>query len=256
MPLRPAALDSVLAAVTVQRVWRAITTRMRLCPSITRRVLRLRAAVTMQRWWRWWLFKERICMLITVRQRVVAASNNKLYLPTSVYEELGGQLPMHKAALWPEHTAFEFTFANTPESPLQYLVEQGSLRQQLPQWCAPTVPIGVSRAFAQPQEPLSLLSMGVTAALAPRKSFGPFVKRDWTVVAFHSTVEAARRSALLTAIGYEPLAMRTRHGRLQGMLMQPLQLLNHAEVTQHEAAAAIQVPPPPVHLQRPHAPGG
>ena len=97
--------------------------------------------------------------------------------------------------------------------------------------------------------------MGVTAALAPRKSFGPFVKRDWTVVAFHSTVEAARRSALLTAIGYEPLAMRTRHGRLQGMLMQPLQLLNHAEVTQHEAAAAIQVPPPPVHLQRPHAPG-
>ena len=49
-----------------------------------------------------------------------------------------------------------------------------------------------------------------------------------------------RRVALLTAIGYEPLAMRTRHGRLQGRYFHPLHLLSWAELERFEAAACIQ----------------
>ena len=62
----------------------------------------------------------------------------------------------------------------------------------------------------QPQEPLSLLSVGVRAALVPSTQLRSFVKRDWTCVCFQSMVEATRRVAILTAIGEAQALVTTR----------------------------------------------
>ena len=240
MPLTPQVLDVVLATVTLQRVWRSISVRSKLVPSLTQRLLRGRAAVRMQRWWRWWLLKERLRMLRMVRERVLAVDSNKLYLPTAIFEDLDGPMPLHTHRLWPEHSSLKFTFAHSQHSELQYFVTADSLRPEMPTWCAPKMPVAVARSLKQPQEPLSLLSVGVRAALVPKVQFRPFVKRDWTCVCFQSQVEATRRVALLTAIGYEPLALRTRHGRLQGCYFYPLHLLSWGELERSEAAACIQ----------------
>ena len=50
--------------------------------------------------------------------------------------------------------------------------------------CAPRTPVAQSRSHYQPQEPLSLLSVGVRAALVSTNKTRPFVKRDWTCVCF------------------------------------------------------------------------
>lgn len=66
-------------------------------------------------------------MLALVRSRVHAASSVKLYMPTSLFESLGGRMPLHASGLWPEHSAFEFTFGynrSTMESAVQLLVAQ------------------------------------------------------------------------------------------------------------------------------------
>ena len=242
MPLTPQALDIVLGAVTLQRVWRSISARMKLQPSLTQRLLRLRGAVRIQRWWRWFIFKERLRMLVLVRERVLAVDSNKLYLPTAVFEDIGeqGQCELHKHKLWPEHTSLKFTFAHSQNSDVQYFVTPDALRPEMPTWCAPRMPVAQARSQNQPQEPLSLLTVGVKATIVKKEAFRSFVRRDWTCVCFTSQVEATRRVALLTAIGYEPLAMRTRHGRLQGTLFPPLFLLSWSELERHEAAARIQ----------------
>ena len=90
------------------------------------------------------------------------------------------------------------------------------------------------------QEPLALLSVGVRLAQVDRRRLGGYVRRDWTCVCFQTTAEAARRVALLTLLCYDPPAMRTRHGRLQGRLLTPLILHTEDEVKRTEAAAAIQ----------------
>ena len=59
-------------------------------------------------------------------------------------------------------------------------------------------------------------------AAVPKAQLKGFVSREWTCVGFLSTLEASRRVALLTAIAYEPLALRTVHGRLQGTYFAPL----------------------------------
>ena len=240
LPLQPRQLNQCISACTIQRMWRAYVARTTRPQSLARSVLRLRATLHVQLWWRWWLVKERIRMLTFVRGRVEAATTNKLYLPTAVYEELRGKMPLHQTGLWPEHKGLEFTFATGPDSPIQLFVDRSALRSSLSRWCAPPVPVAIARSYATPQEPLSLLSTGVRAALTNRSRFGKFVKQDWTCVSFFSSLEAARRSALLAAIAYEPLAMRTRHGRLQGMLLPPVALMNVQEVIAHEAAAYIQ----------------
>jgi hypothetical protein len=53
VPLTPPAIDVVLATVTLQRVWRSIACRAKVQPSLTQRLIRLRASTRMQRWWRW-----------------------------------------------------------------------------------------------------------------------------------------------------------------------------------------------------------
>ena len=240
VPLTPFALDIVLATVTLQRVWRSIAARGRLRPSLAQRLLRARAVVRLQRWWRWHLCTERLRMLCLVRERVLAVDSNKLYIPTAIFEDLEGRRPLHEKALWPEHASLRFTFAHSATADVQYFVAPDAARPEMPAWCAPRMPVAQARALQQPQEALSLLSMGVRAALVPRGTLRRFVKRDWTCVCFHSMVEATRRVALLTAIGYEPLAMRTVHGRLQGRFFYNLTLSSWSELERGEAAACIQ----------------
>ena len=179
-------------------------------------------------------------MLLLVRERVLAVDSNKLYLPTTLFEDLDGQYPLHERRLWPEHHSLKFTFAHSQHSELQYFVVADATRPEMPTWCAPRMPVAQSRSLNQPQEPLSLLSVGVRAALVPPAKMRSFVKRDWTCVCFQSMVEATRRVAVLTAIAYEPLASRTTHGRLQGRYFPSLHLLSWAELERHEAACAIQ----------------
>ena len=240
MPLTPQALDIVLATVTLQRVWRSLSTRAKLTPSLTQRLLRLRATTRIQRWWRWWIFKERLSMLLLVRERVLAVDSNKLYLPTAIFEELDGAAPLHTRQLWPEHHSLKFTFAHSAHSEVQYFVVPDAMRPEMPLWCAPKMPVAQARSLNQPQDALALLSVGVRAALVPPGKMRSFVKRDWTCVCFQSMVEATRRVALLTAVAYEPLARRTVHGRLQGKYFHQLSLLSWAELERHEAASAIQ----------------
>lgn len=242
VPISPPALDVVLATVTLQRVWRSISVRAKLQPSLVQRLLRARAATRMQRWWRWWLVKERFRMLSLVRERVMATTSNKLYLPTAVYEDLRGKSPLHAHELWPEHSSLKFTFAHNHEQNLQvsdsprhpptaspplilrwpplthaaqYFVLPDALRPEMPNWAAPRMPIAQTRSLQQPQEPLSLLTVGVRMSGVPKAQLKGFVNREWTCVGFLSTLEASRRVAVLTAIAYEPLALRTVHGRLQ-----------------------------------------
>jgi hypothetical protein len=141
VPLTPPAIDVVLATVTLQRVWRSIACRAKVQPSLTQRLIRLRASTRMQRWWRWWLVKERLRMLRLVRERVIATTSNKLYLPTAVYEDLKGKYPLHAKGLWPEHSSLKFTFAHTHEQNLQYFVLPDALRPEMPHWAAPRIPI-------------------------------------------------------------------------------------------------------------------
>ena len=179
-------------------------------------------------------------MLSLVRERVLATNSNKLYIPTALLEDLRGKMPLHAAELWPEHSSLKFTFSHSHEQALQYFVTANALRPEMPLWAAPRMPIAQARSLNHPQEPSSLLQVGVRTALAPRAQLGVYVRRDWTCIAFLSTLEASRRVALLTAIAYEPLAHRTRHGRLQGTYFAPIHLFTFAEVQRWEAACFIQ----------------
>ena len=89
-------------------------------------------------------------MLLLVRERVLAVDSNKLYIPTAVFEDLDGPMPLHGAALWPEHASLKFTFAHSQHSELQYFVTADSLRPEMPSWCAPKMPVAVSRSLKQP----------------------------------------------------------------------------------------------------------
>ena len=240
VPLTPPAIDVVLATVTLQRVWRSIACRAKVQPSLIQRLIRLRASTRVQRWWRWWLVKERFRMLRLVRERVIATTSNKLYLPTAVYEDLKGKYPLHAKGLWPEHSSLKFTFAHTHEQNLQYFVLPDAMRPEMPHWAAPRIPIAQTRSLQQPQESLALLTVGVRMASVPKAQLKRFVSREWTCLGFLSTLEASRRVAVLTAISYEPLALRTIHGRLQGTYFAPLFLYTWGELERWEAASCIQ----------------
>ena len=159
---------------------------------------------------------------------------------TAVFDDLQGKSPLHARELWPEHSSLKFTFAHNHEQSLQYFVTPDALRPEMPNWAAPRMPIAQSRSLNQPQEPHSLLTNGVRVAGVPQGQLKSFVAREWTCVCFLSALEASRRVAILTAIAYEPLAQRTRHGRLQGTFFAPMHLYTWEELERWEAASFIQ----------------
>ena len=62
------------------------------------------------------------------------ASFTQLYLPTSIFEDLQGKMPLHERELWPEHS-LKFTFAHTQHQDVQYFVTPDALRPEMPSWC-------------------------------------------------------------------------------------------------------------------------
>ena len=249
VPLRQEDLDSSLAALTIQRVARAAGTRRRLAPlTLPVRLLRLRGAQQIQRWWRMWLMLERLRMLTLVRARTVAVTTNKLFLPRTLFESLSGRPPLHAAELWPEHK-LQVSFTAPPEAAVQLSrrpedegLKHLAARPGLPTWSSPPVAQAAVGVEASPnmQEPLALLTVGARIAPVDKKRFGSFVHAGWTCVCYQTTAEAARRAALLTMVGYDPIAARAVHGKMQGKVFQPLVLLSADEVSEQEAACAVQ----------------
>jgi len=249
VPLRQEDLDRSLAALTIQRVARAAGTRRRLAPlTLPVRLLRLRGAQQIQRWWRMWLMLERLRMLTLVRARTVAVTTNKLFLPRTLFESLSGRPPLHAAELWPEHK-LQVSFTAPPEAAVQLRrrpedegLKHLAARPGLPTWSSPPVAQAAVGVEASPnmQEPLALLTVGARIAPVDKKRFGSFVHAGWTCVCYQTTAEAARRAALLTMVGYDPIAARAVHGKMQGKVFQPLVLLSADEVSEQEAACAVQ----------------
>ncbi len=233
VPLRAEDLAKAMGAVTIQRVARARGARQRLSPRLPRRLLRLRGAMHVQRWWRSWLMAERVRMLTLVRARTVAVTANKLFLRKSLFEALSGRPPLHAAELWPEHR-LRLSFTPPPEAMVNLSMREDAAdgaapppprRPGMPAWAAPAV--GAAPSDAEPaenmQEPLALLTVGARIAPVDSKKFGGFVHSGWTCVCYQTTSEAARRAALLTMMGYSPMAMRAVHGHhpLSGNQVEP-----------------------------------
>ena len=132
--------------------------------------------------------------------------------------------------------------ANTARSSAERAAGDAPLRPGLPAWSAPAVPAAPPEAETplDLQDPLALLTVGVRIAPVDTRKMGAFVHAGWSCVCYATTAEATRRAALLAMLTYEPMAMRARHGRMQGVPLEPLLLLTQEEVERHEAASAVQ----------------
>jgi len=95
--LHPHALDRILAACSIQRVWRSWRCRASMVPTLATSLLRLRSARLLQQWWRWRMLRLRTRLLTEIRRRAGRLSSKTLFI---VYPNL--KMKLHKCSAAPK----------------------------------------------------------------------------------------------------------------------------------------------------------
>uniref|UniRef100_A0A7S4KAH4 Uncharacterized protein n=1 Tax=Guillardia theta TaxID=55529 RepID=A0A7S4KAH4_GUITH len=219
--LHPDAVDRILAACSIQRIWRSWRCRSTMVPTLATSLLRLRSARLLQQWWRWRMLRLRTRLLADIKRRTARLSSETLFI---VYPNL--QTKLHKCSAAPKilrESRLKMYFDRDHHICLH--PGEGTGSRLLPTWlelekeAAQTDGSFAPDVQAYLQHPKELLQRGCKPLVAAQRRGGRWTldglplprpgllgKSEVLKIEFASLEEARKRQALLMLHTWRPTA--------------------------------------------------